>query len=404
VAAEVHAQLGRLELHRRVQPGQSIAITAGSRGIANIATILRAAVQFFQVLGARPFLVPAMGSHGGGTAEGQLDVLASYGVTEAAIGCPIRASMETVVVGRAAEGFPLHIDRAACEADHVLVCNRVKPHTMFAGEYQSGLMKMLIIGLGKKEGADTIHRAIEDHSFDKIVRSAADEVLQKSRVAAGLAIVENAYDETALIEAVSPDEFALRDRLLLAQARQWMPRLPFDAVDVLVIDRMGKNISGVGFDPNVVGRKFNDHAAVAGETPKVRRICVRALTRETHGNALGIGIAEFCRTQLVRAMDSETTRVNALTSGHVSAGMLPLDYETDCEMLAAALGTIGLVPPRDARLLWIADTLHLAEVECSAVYLDEARSRSDLEIISPPREMEFDGEGNLAADIRKSNG
>ena len=218
-------------------------------------------------------------------------------------------------------------------------------------------------------------------------------------MAAGLAIVENAYDETALIEAVKPEDFEARDRLLLAQARQWMARLPFDAVDVLVIDRMGKNISGVGFDPNVVGRKFNDHAAVAGETPRVRRICVRGLTPQTHGNALGLGVAEFCRTQLLRAMDLRATRLNALTSGHVAAGMLPLDYETDREMLAAALGTIGLVPSHNARLLWIADTLNLAEVECSAAHLDEARGRSDLEIISLPRAMEFDDTGNLASAV-----
>ncbi len=179
-----------------------------------------------------------------------------------------------------------------------------------------------------------------------------------------------------------------------------MARLPFDAVDVLVIDRMGKNISGVGFDPNVVGRKFNDHQAVAGETPRIRRICLRGLTPETHGNALGMGMAEFCRTQLVRDTDQQKTRLNALTSGHVAAGMAPLDYETDREMLAAAFGTIGLVPPQEARLLWIANTLDLAEVECSLAYIDEAKDRSDLEIISPPREIEFDAEGNLAQVCR----
>jgi len=401
VAGEVHAQLGRQELHRRVQPGQTVAITAGSRGIANIAAILRAAVQFFQVLGARPFLVPAMGSHGGGTAEGQLGVLASFGITEAAIGCPIRASMETAIVGHAKEGFPLHIARTACEADHVVVCGRVKPHTMFAGDFQSGLMKMLLIGLGKHAGASIIHRAAEDLGFDKIVGSVAGEVLEKCRVIAGLAIVENAYDETAHIEAVESAQFEVRDRKLLVQARQWMARLPFDAVDLLVIDRMGKNISGVGFDPNVVGRKYNDHQAVAGETPKIRRICLRGLTPETHGNALGLGMAEFCRTQLLRDMDARTTRVNALTSGHIAAGMAPLDYQTDREMLAAALGTIGLVPPRAARLLWIADTLNLVEVECSTAYLDEARTRSDLEIVGLPRELEFDHSGSILRNCSK---
>jgi hypothetical protein len=401
IAREVHAQLARLELHRRVHAGQSVAITAGSRGIANIAVILRAAVEHFRSLGAEPFLVPAMGSHGGGTVEGQRQVLESYEITEAAVGCPIRASMETTIVGRAAQGFPLHIDRQACAADHVLVCGRVKPHTSLAGDFQSGLLKMLLIGLGKQAGANIYHRAIEDHSFDQIVRSVAREVVAKCRVVAGLAIVENAYDETALIEAVEPSQFEAREMQLLALACGWMARLPFDAADVLLIDRMGKNISGVGFDPNVVGRKFNDHQAVAGETPKVKRICLRSLTPESHGNAIGLGMAEFCRTQLLRDMDPRATRVNALTSGHIAAGMTPLDYATDREMLQAALATVGLVEPPNARLLWIADTLDLAEVECSTAYLESARGRSGLEIIAEPREMEFDAEGNLTS-LRRS--
>lgn len=399
IAGEVHAQLTRQELNRRVQPGQSVAITAGSRGIANIALILRATAEHFRSLRAEPFLVPAMGSHGGGTAEGQQQVLESYGITEASIGCPIRSSMETAIVGRAAEGFPLHIDRTACEADHLLVCGRVKPHTSFAGDFQSGLLKMLLIGLGKQTGANIYHRAIEDYGFDQIVRSVACELLQKCHVVAGLAIVENAYDETALIEAVEPLQFEARETQLLALARKWMARLPFDAVDVLLIDRMGKNISGVGFDPNVVGRKFNDHQAVENETPKVKRICLRSLTPESHGNAVGLGMAEFCRTQLLRDMNARITRVNSLTSGHIAAGMTPLDYETDREMLQAALGTVGLVEPRYARLLWIADTLDLAEVECSSAYLEAAKARSDLEIISELREMEFDAEGNLAEEM-----
>ena len=403
VAAEVHSQLARLELHRIVQPGQSVAITAGSRGIAQIAVILRAAANYFQALGARPFLVPAMGSHGGATAEGQLEVLASCGITEAGVGCPIRASMETAIIGRSALGFPLHADRLACEADHLLVCGRVKPHTSLAGDFQSGLMKMLLIGLGKHLGACIYHRAIEDFGFDSIVRGVAGEVLRKCRVVAGLAVVENAYDETALIEAVPPDEFEAREPVLLGQARQWMARLPFDAVDVLVIDRMGKNISGVGFDPNVVGRKFNDHQAISGETPKIKRICLRGLTPQSHGNAIGLGMAEFCRSQLLRDMDERATRVNALTSGHIAAGMIPPAYDSDREMLTAALGTIGLVEPAAARLLWIADTLDLAEVECSVAYLDEARRREDLEIIGLPSEMVFDEAGNRVGRVRKSD-
>ncbi len=395
VPGEVHRQLARLELAKRAWPGQSVAITAGSRGIANIHLIIRATVEHLVRLGIRPFVVPAMGSHGGGTAEGQRQIIESYGITEEFVGCPIRAGMETVVVCQTAEGFPVHFDRHAYEADHVLVCGRVKPHTLFTGDVESGLMKMMLIGLGKCEGAKIYHRAIQDYSFAQIIRSVAGEVLAKCRILAGLAIVENACDQTARIEAVAPEEFEPRETELLRLAKEWLPRLPFRHVDVLLIDRMGKNISGVGFDSNVVGRKFDDHKAVEGEFPKVKRIAVRGLTEQTHGNAVGLGLAEFCKSQLLRETDFQAVRLNALVAGHVSAAMSPLDYETDREMLAAALSTIGLTEPPDAKLLWIANTLQLTEVECSAAYLDEARTRDDLEVLTAPRDLPLDRMGNL---------
>ncbi|HYW79407.1 MAG TPA: lactate racemase domain-containing protein [Thermoguttaceae bacterium] len=396
VAAEVDAQLARLRLAEKVSPGQTVAISAGSRGIANIHRIIRAIAEHLKSLGAEPFVVPAMGSHGNGTAEGQRQVIESYGVTEEFVGCPIRSSMETVVVCQTPEGIPVHFDRHAYEADHVVVCGRVKPHTAFVGDIESGLMKMMLIGLGKCAGATVYHSAIQDYSFGQIIRSVAGEVLKKCRILAGVAIVENAYDETALIEAVAPESFESREKELLVLAKQWMPRLPFPEVDVLLIDRMGKNISGVGFDANVVGRKYNDHRAVEGESPQVKRIAVRGLTPETHGNSIGIGLAEFCKSQLLRETDFAPVRLNALISGHVSAAMIPLDYETDREMLEAALSTIGLTTPPDAKLLWIHNTLDLGEVECSAAYLDEARRRDDLEILIEPRELPFDAAGHLA--------
>jgi hypothetical protein len=395
VPGEVRRQLERLELCRRVSPGQRVAVTGGSRGIAQIAVILRAVVEHLRSLGACPFLVPAMGSHGGGTAQGQREVLESYGITEASMGCPIQAGMETVVVCQTAEGFPVHFDRYAYEADHVVVVNRVKPHTRFVGDIESGLMKMLLIGLGKCAGATVYHRAIQDYSFGQIIRSVAAEVIARCRILAGLAIVENAHDQTARIEAVRPEEFEARERQLLALARQWMARLPFDRVDLLLIDRIGKNISGTGLDTNVVGRKFDDHKAIDGELPKVKLIAVRGLTPETHGNAVGLGIAEFCRSRVIRQTDVEAMRLNAIVAGHISAAMLPLDYETDAEILEMALGSIGLAEPPDARLLWIRDTLDLAEVECSAAYWGEARRRADLEILTEPRPLPLDAQGNL---------
>lgn len=395
VEQEVAAQLARLNLGEKIKPGQSVAITAGSRGIANIHLILKAAVAHFRGLGAAPFLVPAMGSHGGGTAEGQRKVIESYGVTEEFCGCPIRASMETVVVCQAAEGFPVHFDKHAFGADHVLVCGRVKPHTGFVGDIESGLMKMMLIGLGKHAGAKIYHRAIIDYSFGQILRSVAREVLARCRVVAGLAVVENAYDETAKIEAVAPDSFEAREKELLLLARQWLPKLPFRVADLLLIDEIGKNISGTGMDTNVIGRKYNDHAAREDEWPKCKRIMVRGLTEETYGNATGIGIAEFCRTDLVRQMDVRATRINCLTGGHPTAAMLPLDYATDREMFEAALPTIGLKDPPEARLQWIRNTLDVREVECSEPYWQEAHERADLEVLTPLRPLPWDAAGNL---------
>ncbi len=397
VAGEVEQQLAKVDLRQRIRPGQSVAITVGSRGIANIARIARAIVDHLQRLGAHPFIVPAMGSHGGGTAEGQEKILRDYGVTEAYCGCPIRSSMETVIVCRAAEGFPVHFDRHAFGADHVVVCGRVKPHTAFVGDVESGLMKMMLIGLGKHNGAMVYHRAIKDYSFGQIVRSVAREVLTRCRIAVGVGIVENGYDETARIEAVLPDEFEVREVELLRLARQWMPRLPFRTAHMLLIDEIGKDISGTGLDTNVVGRKYLDHYSREDEYPKVRYISVRGLTEKTHGNATGLGMAEFCLTRVIEAMDVSMTRINSLTGGHPTAAMIPLHYATDRDVLDAALPLIGLADPPDARLLWIRNTLDISEVECSAAYWSEARERPDLEILTDPRPMPLDDAGFLPA-------
>lgn len=395
VAGEVEQQLASLALAEKIQPGQSVAITAGSRGIANIEIIIRGICQHLKALGAEPFIVPAMGSHGGGTAAGQQQIIESYGITEEFCGCPIRASMDTVVVCEAEEGFPVHFDQQASEADHVFVCGRVKPHTGFHGDIESGLMKMMLIGLGKHAGALIYHRAIMNYSFGQIVRSVAREVLAKCRIVGGLAIVENAYDETAKLAGVAPEKFEEEEKGLLVLAKQWMPRLPFDQVDVLTIDEIGKNISGSGLDTNVVGRKYLDHRAAEEEYPKVKKIIVRGLTAETHGNAAGIGLAEFCLSRVVEQMNVQATRVNCLTGGHPTGAMIPLDYETDRETLDMALSTIGLIKPRESRLMWIRDTLDVAEVECSAAYLEEAQQRADLEVLTPLRDMPFDADGNL---------
>ena len=397
ISGEVARQLDSLKLKEQIRPDQSVAITAGSRGIAHIGQITRAVVDHIKGLGAKPFIVPAMGSHGGGTAAGQTQLLEHYGITPEKMGCELRASMETVIVDRTPQGIPVHFDKHASLADHVLIVGRVKPHTGFVGDVESGLHKMMLIGLGKHEGAKIYHRAIADYSFMEIITAVAASVISKCRVVGGLAIVENAYDETALIEAVPPARFLEREKELLKLAIKWLPRLPFPVADLLIIDQIGKNISGTGLDTNVVGRKYNDHAGTDRDTVRCKRIFVRGLTEETHGNATGIGISEFTNQRTADAIDRKITAINCITGLHPTAAMIPIAYETDREAISQALHTCGLVDPPDAKVIQIKDTLHLADVLVSEKYLDELSGRNDLERLSEPEEMAFDAHGNLRA-------
>jgi hypothetical protein len=277
----------------------------------------------------------------------------------------------------------------------VIVCGRIKLHTAFNGEIQSGLVKMLLIGLGKHEGASIYHRAFRDFSFDQIVRSVASTVIKKCGIAAGVAILENGYEQTAVIEAVRPEDFASREPELLALSSQWIARLPFDAADVLIVDQIGKNISGTGIDTNIVGRKTNQNEALEYEWPKIKKIVVRGLTPETHGNATGIGVADLTTQKVVDQINYEATRVNCITAGRTAVGMLPLYFPTERESIEAALTMIGLKPPADARLIRIPNTLELEEVICSEAYLAEARERPELEIVSDLYEMSFSDNGEL---------
>lgn len=399
IPAEVHRQLVSLQLGKKIKAGQTVAITAGSRGIAHIDQIIRAAVDHVKSLGGVPFIVPAMGSHGGGTAAGQTQILEHYGITPEKMGCELRASMETVIVDRTPQGIPVHFDKHASQADHVLIVGRIKPHTGFVGDVESGLHKMMLIGLGKHEGAKIYHRAIADYSFMEIIMAVGASVIQKCRVAGGIGIVENAYDETALIEAVAPERFLERETELLKLAIQWLPRLPFPYCDLLIIDKIGKNMSGTGMDTNVIGRKYNDHAATDRDTVRCKRIFVRGLTEETHGNATGIGLAEFTNQRTIDATDRKITAINCITGLHPTAAMLPIAFETDREAITNALHTCGLVEPPQSKVIQIPDTLHLAEVLVSEAYLPQFAERADLESLSEPTDMAFDAQGNLRGII-----
>jgi hypothetical protein len=396
VAAAVRAALERLDLGKTIRPGHTVALTAGSRGIANIALVLKATASFLKDLGARPFLVPAMGSHGGGTAEGQRQVIESYGITEAFVGAPIRASMEVVPLGTTAEGFPVVLDKHAAGADHIGVVGRVKPHTGYHGPVESGLLKMMMIGLGKHAGALAYHRILLEKPYDLVVRSVSRTVRAKAPIAFGLAVVENAYDETALVEGVRPAEFEPREEELLGLARRWLARLPWARADLLIVDEIGKNISGSGMDTNVVGRKraFRQQPAAAGQ-PEMRLIFVRGLTDKTHGNATGIGLADFTTTRLVRAMNYRATVINCLTAGYPEGASLPVHFDTDREVLDAALAIIGTRAAVDARVMRIRNTLDLEQVEVSEPCLAEPQPATRFTPLGEARAVAFDGEGNL---------
>lgn len=399
IPAEVHSQLVSLKMVSKIRAGQTVAITAGSRGIAHIDQIIRAAVDHVKSLGGIPFIVPAMGSHGGGTAAGQTQILEHYGITPEKMGCELRASMETVIVDRTPQGIPVHFDKHASQADHVLIVGRIKPHTGFVGDVESGLHKMMLIGLGKHEGAKIYHRAIADYSFMEIIMAVGASVIQKCRVVGGIGIVENAYDETALIEAVPPEQFLARETELLKLAIRWLPRLPFNYCDLLIVDRIGKNISGTGLDTNVVGRKYNDHAATERDNVRCKRIFVRGLTEETHGNATGIGLSEFTNQRTADAIDRKITAINCITGLHPTAAMIPIAFDTDREVISNALHTCGLVEPPQSKVIQIPDTLHLAEVLVSEAYLPEFAGRTDLEKLSEPTDMAFDARGDLRSVV-----
>lgn len=397
VAGAVRSALERLDLRPTIRPGQSVALTAGSRGIANIPLVLKVVAEHLKGLGARPFLVPAMGSHGGGTAEGQRKVLESYGITEAFVGAPIRASMEVVSLGTTSEGFPVVLDRHAAEADHIGVVARVKPHTGYHGPVESGLMKMMMIGLGKHAGALTYHRVLLEYPFDQVVRSVGRTLRSRAPITFGLALVENAYDETARVEALRPEAFEAGEEELLVLAKRWLARLPFHEADLLIVDEIGKDISGSGMDTNVVGRKRAFRTQAPENQPMMRHIFVRGLTERTHGNAAGIGLADFTTTRLIQAMNYQATVINCLTAGYPEGANLPVHFETDREVLDAALAIIGTRPPESARVLRIRNTLSLEDIEVTEPCLAESKRNTEFTTVGTSRALAFDAQGNLPA-------
>lgn len=370
----------------------SIAVAAGSRGIANLQAIVGAAVSTLASWGLRPFIVPAMGSHGGATAAGQAQLLADYGVTPAAMGCDVRSDMSVVELDRGDLPHALFMDRHAADAAGILLINRIKPHTDFHGPYESGLAKMAVIGLGKARQAIEMHRFGVPGLRDGIPRAAA-RVVAAGKILAGLAIVENAYDETMALEIVGADAILAREPHLLDLARAHMPRLPVDALDVLIVDQLGKNISGTGLDTNIIGRM-----RIAGEpepaSPRIRTIVVTDLTDASHGNATGTGLADVVTTRLFDKIDVGVTYTNVFTSGFPERGKIPIVAPTDADAVACALRACGVLTSGAERIGRIRDTLHPAEIYLSTAALADLRGRDEVAIADAPTPM-FDAGGQL---------
>lgn len=391
-ALAARQELKQLNLDQRVSSGQSVAITAGSRNIASIAPILASVIRELKALGAKPFIFPAMGSHGGGTDQGQAELLASFGIDPASMGAPVNSSMATVLLGETAEGIPVHCDALAASADHVVVVNRVKAHTKFKGEIESGLMKMLAVGMGKHEGARALHRLFPSLGMERVIVSAARLALAKLPVLLGLGIVENGLGQVHALKAFHPRHIEAGEKDLLELAKTLAPRIPFPELDLLVVDRMGKDVSGTGMDTNVTGRNRDILGDFCVE-PRIKRILVRDLSKGSHGNALGIGFADFTTQRLVSAMDVHKTVTNALAAMSPEKAAVPIALATDREALIAALDSLGAWSAETVKMARIFSTARLEYLYASPALLKGLRP--GLRVISAAAAMEFDHKGNL---------
>jgi len=394
VTEEAYRQLEARGFAGALRPGASVAIGVGSRGITNIAAIVRGVVRFWLDRGMRPFIVPAMGSHGAATAQGQAEVLARFGITEATMGCRVLSDLEVVSLGKTADGIEAFMDKAAFDADAIMPVGRVKWHTNFMGQVESGLLKMLAIGFGKFSGARMYHLRAQRLGLEHVITTVARQVLRSSKVIGGLAIVEDAHHQTGRLEAVPADRLETREPELLALAKSWMPTLPCN-LDILIVDEMGKNISGTGVDAKVVNRGTKSEYNHWPGLPTVDRIFVRGLTTESHGSAVGIGLADVTTDRLVGQIDWEPTLVNALAAGSPSRVRLPMHFATDRECLERVASTVGRMDPSEITYGWIKNTLELGHLAVSA----NLRGALGDPRITIEREVDtaFDASGNLVS-------
>ncbi|MCF8067962.1 MAG: lactate racemase domain-containing protein [Desulfobacterales bacterium] len=395
ISQEIFSQIDRLKLSSKIKKKQSVAIGCSSRGIANYAEIVKATVQKLQVLGLKPFLFPAMGSHGSASSEGQKKVLENYGISEKKMGVPIKSSLDVIQIGETGDRIPVYIDKLAMKADHIVLINRIKMHTEFDADIESGLMKMMAIGLGKKIGATRYHQAIMEIGYYHTIRTIAHCVLETGKILFGVGIVENGLSQTAKIGVLPPETLEEDEKELLKVAKKLFARLPFEDVDVLIIDEMGKDISGTGFDSKVVGRIHMPLIAKEPASPRIKRIVVCDLTEKTEGNADGVGLADFVTKRLVDKIDFNALYVNAIAGAEPEHAKIPLTLKNDRDAVKVAIGSIGLIPIEKLKIIHIKNTSRLCEVDVSEAYISEFSDRADLEKISELRPIAFDSDGNL---------
>ena len=393
------SQFDQQGLNSKISPGMSIAVGVGSRGIANLKEIVETAVGVLIAAGARPFVIPAMGSHGGATPEGQRKVLAEYGVTEESLGVPIEAGMEVEKIGTALGGRDVVFSSRALQADGVVVINRVKPHTDFRGTLGSGLQKMLTIGFGKQIGAANTHRAAAHVGHETAIREFAKVIFENVRVLCGIAILEDQHHQTAELNVLGPEAIVSEEPVLLNRARALMPRLPLDEIDLLIVDEIGKEISGTGMDTNIIGRDIVGYSTSLrngnGATPHIARIFVRNLSRATNGNGIGIGLADFTTDRAVKALDLAYMYINATTSIGLHPAKIPIHFPSDREAISEAVATLACSDPDKVRLVRIANTLSLERMLVSECCSEIVKTRPGVSSRGPGRAIEFDQDGNL---------
>ena len=395
ISEEMNTQLADLKLKSVIKPGQSVAVACSSRGIDNYGVIVKAVITYLKQCKLEPFIIPAMGSHGAATAAGQKRVLAHLGIVEEDVGAPIRSSLEVMPIGKTEDHLTVYLDKLASAADHIVLINRIKKHTEFEHEFESGLLKMMAIGLGKQEGAAAYHEAMLSLGYPRVILTVARKIMQSTNVLFGVGVVENGYGQTAKIGISRSDDILEMEKSLFKKARQFAPALPFDEADILIIDEMGKDISGTGFDTKVVGRIGLPLVAAEPTSPRIKRIAVCDLTEGSEGNAVGVGIVDIITQRLLDKIDMDALNINTITGVCPEMGKIPLTMKNDRDAVEIAIKSVGLLPRDKLKVMRIKNTALLSEIEVSEAYEEELAKRSDLEVVIEKRKMEFDTDGNL---------